>query len=94
MFTRLGMRYVLRHVTSSVAGFSTLTLSSHGSLDISYSSLSLMSVRVMTSMNPRPTITSLMFSEKELMGSSPPAVCLSEYTPPKFSNPYPTATSS
>ena len=57
-------------------GLRTLTLSILGSPEISNSSLSLLSVRVVTSMNPSPTMMSLMFSEKVVMGSSEPGVCL------------------
>ena len=68
------MRYERRQVWSSVMGFNTLTLSSLGSPEFSNSSLSELRVSVVTSVNPRPTITSRRSSEMLVMGISPPVV--------------------
>ena len=55
-------------------GFMTRTTSTSGSPEISNSSFWLLSVRVVTSLKPSPTMTSLRFSENVVRGDMEPEV--------------------
>ena len=72
----------------------TRTTSTSGNPGISNSSLWLLRVRVLTSVNPRPTRMSLSDSENAVSGSRAPGVWVTVYEPPNLSKPYPVATSS
>ena len=74
ILTRLGIRYGLRQVWSSVIGLRILITSTSGRPEMPNSSSWLLSVRVVTSLNPRPTMTSLRFSDSVVRGSNPPEV--------------------